>query len=223
MRRLHERCPRLDILYFSDSGHVPYGRVPHGLLAGRLEKIVNSLPVSHVLVACNAASVVLPDIQTSTPIRGMIHHGVQAALAAGLQRWGVIGGEGTIAAGIYGTALRERGLDVVERSAQPLSAHVEAGRLAGDAVESDVSEILTPLQGVEGLLLACTHYSALMRHFPRVLPDTRVVDPMDTLVTALIEEWALDSWEGSGAIEAQTTGDEVAMRNHALHAFGFEW
>jgi glutamate racemase len=188
-----------------------------------VEEIVNALPVTHVLVACNAASVVLPDIETGTPIRGMIRHGVQAALDTGLQRWGVIGGKGTIAAGIYGTALSEHGLEVIERSAQALSAHVEAGRLAGDAVESDVSEILSPLQGVEGLLLACTHYSALMRHFQRVLPDTRIVDPVETLVTALIEEWALDSWEGAGAIEAQTTGDEVAMRNHALQAFGFEW
>ena len=223
LRRLHERCPQLDILYFSDSGHVPYGRVPRVQLARRVEEVVNSLPVSHVLVACNAASVVLPDIPTSIPIEGMVRHGVNGVLATGLHRWAVIGGEGTVAAGTYGTLLREKGLMVTERSGQPLSAHVEAGRLAGEGVEKDVRMVLAPLKDTEGLLLACTHYPALTPLLQDALPTARIVDPVETLVPSLVKEWGLDAWQGSGSIEAQTTGDEGAMRDHARMAFGFRW
>ena len=129
--------------------------------------------VTHVVVACNAASTVLdhPAIAgVGAQVCGVIAPAIAAALADPAQVFGVIGGRRTISSGLYRQGLTAFGRRVISRVAQPLSAMVERGELDSPAVHIALAGILAPLRKVEALVLACTHYTALLPAIRRVLP-----------------------------------------------------
>ncbi|HST61993.1 MAG TPA: aspartate/glutamate racemase family protein, partial [Longimicrobium sp.] len=153
------RHPDAGAVYLSDAGFTPYGKVPRRALAARVDGILRHLRdahgVDHAVLACNAASTVLPDLtapREGVAVAGVIAPAVHALAGMRPARVGVIGGGRTIRSGAYGRGLRAAGHDVRQRVAQPLSAHVEAGRLEGDAVRGDVARILAPLRDVEILV-----------------------------------------------------------------------
>ncbi|MCA9491689.1 MAG: aspartate/glutamate racemase family protein, partial [Myxococcales bacterium] len=129
--RLRRLRPDLDLVYHSDAGTTPYGRLSRDALASRVSEVVAGLGVDLVVVACNAASTVLGELDLRVPAIGVIEPGLEAALATEHRVLGLVGGERTIASGVWERPLVRAGRRVVARAAQPLSAHVEAGRLEG--------------------------------------------------------------------------------------------
>ena len=65
----------------------------------------------------------------------------------------------------------------MSRVAQPLSAHIEAGRTGTTQFQTDLARIVAPLRQVDALVLACTHYPAAGRWFAAALPGVRLIDP----------------------------------------------
>jgi glutamate racemase len=137
VRLLAARHPAVPVIYLSDAGCTPFGKLARRPLAARvdafLEHLAGAHGVDHAVLACNAASTVLANL--AAPSRGIAVTGVIAPAVEALARLppaciGVIGGRRTIASGLYGRGLRAAGHHVRQRVAQPLSAHVEAGRLA---------------------------------------------------------------------------------------------
>jgi len=66
------------VLYFSDNGFTPYGRMPTHALGRRLDSIFRLLVergATHICIACNAASSAYPD---GDNVNGIIQHGVNA-------------------------------------------------------------------------------------------------------------------------------------------------
>src|SRR3954470_885309 len=150
------RLPELPIVYWSDAGAVPYGKQAPAELAQRLVAIARWLKceagVTHLAIACNAASSVLPRIdprdETLPEITGVIEHGVRAALqrTAPGQVIGVVGGRRTIPSRAYRRALSGR--TVRQRVAQPISARVEAGDLRSQGLRGELDGIMAPLREV---------------------------------------------------------------------------
>ena len=220
LRRLRTRCADLDLVYVSDAGYTPYGKVPPRELAERVSRVIGEMNVDRVVLACNAASAVLGDIDVDLPLEGIIRHGVAAALATPHHHLGVVGGHRTIEDQVYGRPLRDAGRVVIERVAQPLSAHVEAGRLQGEEIRAALDAIVAPLAGVDALILACTHYCALTPLFEQALPGVQLIDPVVSLVTHLVEDWGLEAEPGSGALMVWNTGDPAQMQTSARRVFG---
>ena len=71
-----KRMPDVPVIYFSDTGAVPYGKMSRGELAARLDAIIAFLKtkgVSHVVIACNAASTAIPFLdKTDVKVEGVI-------------------------------------------------------------------------------------------------------------------------------------------------------
>lgn len=219
-RRLRAREAKVPVIYFSDAGSTPYGRLPRAKLLSRLERILGALGergVTHVVVACNAASTVLPSLTSSLPVVGVIEHGIRASLATSAATIGVIGGARTIRSGCYRRALTEGGRIVTQRIAQPLSGRVEAGDLDSPALRREIAQIVAPLRNIEALLLACTHYPALAPRLREALPGVRLIDPMNELLRSISSKWKLP--KGSGETLVLTTGNAQAMRRAAKIAF----
>lgn len=225
------RLPDLPVVYWSDAGAVPYGKQTPGELAGRLVAIARWLKreagVTHLAIACNAASSVLPAIDLaddSLPrITGVIEHGVRAALqqTAPGQIIGVVGGRRTILSGAYRRALPGR--IVRQRVAQPISARVEAGDLSSEGLRRELDGIMAPLREVDLLVLACTHYPALRGAFAERAPGAAIVDPAAELLAWAVDAWQLDSAAAGGAPDrVLTTGNVAATARSALLAFGME-
>ena len=204
------------VIYFSDAGFTPYGKVPKNELKQRLEKViffVRSLGAEQISVACNAASAAMRlDEHSLKLIPGF---GIKQAVAGNYKHVGVIGGELAINSGLYANPLREHGIVVTEQIAQPLSAEIEAGRLNGK-VEKLLDTILLPLTKVQALILGCTHYSAVAERIQQQLPNCKLIDPSVNMGRWIKQNWPIDD----GKLECYTTGDKDTMKCSALLAFG---
>lgn len=218
---IREHAPSVDVIYVSDSGYAPYGTVPAPELAERLRHVAVVLVkhgVTHVAVACNAASVALDELDDPPCVFfGLIDDGVESALASGAKTIAVLGGEGTIRAGVHERRLRAAGRDVIALPAQPLSAHVEAGRLGGPDVERDVEALAVAAAGSDAILLACTHYPALIPVFRR-FTDCPLLDPCEAFARRVADA----AVSGNGLHQAFTTGDGERTRDAAKQAFGVD-
>ena len=226
LSRLRARHPALPFVYWSDSGATPYGKLSREALARRVAVVAAALRdrgVTHVVVACNAASTVLDHpalTRLDVAICGVIEPAIAATLADEAQVVGVIGGRRTIASGLYRKALVAQGRRVISRVAQPLSARVERGELDTPELGRELAAIVGPLRGVEALVLACTHYTALRAPIRALLPGVRLIDPAAATLAHIEGMWPLDE-VGTSALFL-TTGDPQAMRTAARLAFAVE-
>jgi glutamate racemase len=225
VQALDRAAPGLPVLYWSDAGATPYGRMGVDELAGRLTTVVGALAergATEVVLACNAASTVVGRLGgAALPVEGIINHGLASVPEELTGQVGVIGGRRTIAAGHYRRGLARRGRVVLSRVAQPLSAHIEAGRTGSPAFLADLGRILAPLRRVDALVLACTHYPAATEWFAKALPHAVLIDPVEKLATAIAERHPQARGGGKlGMRTYLTTGDPDAMRRGADRAWG---
>ncbi len=220
--RLDASAPEVDVVYWSDTGYTPYGLVPTAALADRLRSVVAALAghgCTEVVLACNAASTVVDRLgAAAVPVSGIIAAGV-ASVPDDLDGVvGVVGGRRTIRGGHYRRALTRPGLRVVSRVAQPLSAHIEAGRIGADAFTADLRHVVAPLRGADAVILACTHYPAAAAAFASELPGTALLDPAAQMASDLGAR--LQPARGERTI--LTTGDPALMRTSAHAAWGID-
>lgn len=176
------------LIYFGDTAHLPYGdKSPEQLEEYFRASLAffQSRGCHTVVVACNTtSSVVLPRVQHELllPAMGMIEGAVEAVAAVGGQRIGVLATKATAASGVYQRALEEGlpGSQVFVEPAPRLVPLVEAGLVAGPEAEDALKQYLAPLlsQGIDSLLLGCTHYSFLAASIQKLLDGkVQVIDP----------------------------------------------
>jgi glutamate racemase len=228
-RRLRAAGSRCDVLYWSDAGAPPYGTLPGPVLVDRVATVIERLAdegCTRVVVACNAASTVLPDPELRRRVAargcevvGVIEPAIAAVLRLELPAVAVIGGRRTIESRAYAEPLAAAGVRVAQTIAQPLSALVERGLTDGPEVEACLAEILAPLRDTEHLVVACTHYVAALPAIRGFLPCLRtVVDPAEETLAWVEACWGLHGGEGRDRFV--TTGSAAAMREAAGLAFG---
>jgi glutamate racemase len=227
VRALDQLAPGLPLLYLADTGVTPYGRMGTEELTARLVTVVAALAergATEVVLACNAASTVAGRLGAAPiPVEGIIGHGVASVPEQIAGPVGVVGGRRTITGGHYRRGLARPGRMVLSRVAQPLSAHIEAGRAGSPQFLDDLARILAPLRRVEALVLACTHYPAASRWFAAALPDALLVDPVERLAAAVAERHPHTKGTPRRATRAfLTTGDPDAVRRGAASAWGTE-
>lgn len=224
LNALDRLAPGLPVVYWSDSGATPYGRMDADELTDRLLTVVTSLAergATEVVLACNAASTVAAGLRAAPiPVEGIIAHGI-ASVPEELTSVGVVGGQRTIEAGLYRRGLARPGRTVLSRVAQPLSAHIEAGRTGSAQFHADLTSIVEPLQQVQALVLACTHYPAARDYFKALLPDALLIDPAEHLASAIAYRYP----EATAARQLAarvflTSGNPAAMRHGAVRAWG---
>jgi glutamate racemase len=227
VRALDDLVPGLPVLYWSDTGVTPYGRMHTGELVGRLTAVVTALArrgATEVVLACNAASTVTARLgSVPIPVEGIIEHGV-ASVPDGIPGpIGVVGGCRTIASGCYRRGLARPDRVVLSRVAQPLSAHIEAGRLGSPAFLADLTSIVAPLRHVQALVLACTHYPAASPWFSAALGDVVLIDPAGRFAATVAQRHPHARGNNRPAVRTYlTTGDPDAMRRAAANAWGTE-
>jgi glutamate racemase len=204
LRRALQREPTLDVVYLSDTGQVPYGKQPEATLRVTVERGCQRLRehgATHVLVACHSASTVLP-----VGCIGVIRPDLVPA-----GRTLVLGGQRTVDSGQWD------GPRTLQRVAQPLSAHIEAGRAQSADALADLDRILAGVVSPDTVVLACTHYSAMADAIQARFPKARLLDPALAVVDAL----ALVP--GEGRIEVLTTGRLQDLWQAAARAVPGPW
>lgn len=174
VRELRRLMPQEDIVYFGDTGRVPYGsRSKDAIIKYARQDVafLNTFDLKAIVIACGTVSSTALELlreENSCPIFGVVEPAAQAAaLASTSGKIGLIGTEASIRSGAYERALaRLRPDSSVFAQACPLFVPlVENGRCRpGDpVVELVAAEYLTPLRqaGVDTLVMGCTHYPLL--------------------------------------------------------------
>lgn len=209
------------ILYFSDSGHSPFGKTPSSELHMRLDRIFNFLRArgaGRIAIACNAAHAIYPD---SEDITGVITHAVSALQQGQWKNVGLLAGRSTVYSQVFPKRLKPLRFKLRQRIAQPLSAHIEAGRLSGDKLHEDLKKIMPPLKNCDAIALACTHYPAIAGEIGKYTrAGCEMIDPARRMA-----EWISATWPDSrqdGGDRWFTTGEMPQLVENGYAAFGVD-
>lgn len=174
VRRLAALLPNENIIYFGDTGRVPYGTRSREIIRRYAMQDVNflrSFDLKAIVIACGTvSSIALDDLraQTDLPIFGVVFPTAKrAAQVTRNGKVGIIATPATIRTGAYDRVIRAENPNVTltARSCPLFVPLVENGRTRpGDVViETIAAEYLAPVRaaGVDTLILGCTHYPLL--------------------------------------------------------------
>lgn len=201
----------VNIIYFSDTGFTPYGKVPEAKLKDRVNVVSDFLRENgceKIIVACNAASTVIEDNESHF---GIIDAGIQEVLRNNIKQIGLVGGKRTVDSCIYKKQLEVKGVKVHQVIAQPLSALIEKGILKGDDLNLQVKSIFSDLKNESHILLACTHYKAIENTIKEFIPHVQLIDPIDFLIDKIID--IFKQYEGENKVHYFSTGSIEEMRH----------
>jgi len=218
---IKSRLGQIPVLYFSDTGATPYGKMSQSELVTRLNKLagfLGSQGVTHLVLGCNAASTALPFLSLNgMRVEGVINSAIRVTRKMRPERLALIGGRRTVLSGVYRRAFALHGIGLEQRVAQPLSALIENGDVSSSQLRDECRRILAPIKNCSHLLLACTHYPAIvpvLKEF--VSKDTVLIDPAAELVNQ-IAKWELPVGNADVFL---TSGDPEKMKRAAWNAFG---
>lgn len=190
VRELARIMPEEDLVYFGDTGRVPYGGRSRDILIKYARQDVAFLRTFNpkaIVIACGTVSTTALDVlqeENDIPVFGVVESAARAAAhVTKNDRVGLIGTRASIRSGAYERALSSLrpGVNVTARACPLLVPLVENGRFRpGDSVaETVAAEYLAPVKaaGVDTLILGCTHYPLMKSIIGEYMgPDVALVD-----------------------------------------------
>ncbi len=181
---LSRLLPNEDIIYFGDTGRVPYGtRSQETILKYARQDVsfLRSFDLKAIAIACGTVSTVaIRELkgENDIPLVGVLKPtGLAAAAATSNKKVGLIATRASVQSGAYEEiiAAADPEIEVISRACPLLVPLIEDGRIrAGDLViETVVSEYLAPMKeaGVDTLVLGCTHYPLLTEIISRQMGE----------------------------------------------------
>jgi glutamate racemase len=231
VRRLRERVPRADILYFADQAHVPYGdRDPeelYALLSANLAWL-DDRGAAAIAIGCNTSCAIAQRYgwpSTRGHVIDLIDSAATEVQRAGYRRLGVIATAATVKAGSYGRTLRSAvaGAEVWEVAAPALVPLVEAGEISGARARDAVAKVCGELpRDLDAVIYGCTHYPLLETHFRAALGEcVALVDPA-AMQAGRAELFLRQRGEPdeSGAVRYATSGELETFRANVSSIMG---
>lgn len=171
--------PQEQLIYFGDTAHLPYGeKSPEAVrhFSERISQFLLDNNCKCVVIACNTASALAyPSVQEKFGAQANIYNVIDpvADSLAHIQSKGigVIGTRATISSNIYAKKIKALVPKLSVKSlATPLLAHlIEEGYFNNTISEAVIHDYLKDeqLQGIDHLILACTHYPLIAPQIQR--------------------------------------------------------
>ena len=182
VKQIMQELPNENIIYFGDTGRVPYGTRSRDTILKYTRgdiRFLKTFDVKVIVIACGtASSAALPMIKNEfdVPIVGVIDAAVYAAVRATKnKKIGVIGTSGTIKSGEYEKQISEydSSMQVFTKACPMFVPLVENGYFDSPVTKLIVEEYLEEIraQGVDTLILGCTHYPLLEKVIHEYMGD----------------------------------------------------
>lgn len=181
-KEVFDRLPSESVVYFGDVGRYPYGPRSKEIIIQFSRQDVNLLleqSVKLIVVACNTASALaLEQLKEEYDIEmlGVIEPGARSAVETTRNgAVGVIGTRGTINSNSYAKAIErlDPRIKVFSMACPLFVPLVEEGYLDKEASRMIAEDYLAPFRtnGIDTLVLGCTHYPLLKPVIRSVLGD----------------------------------------------------
>ncbi len=188
VKELRRLTPGEPLIYFGDTGRVPYGTRSAATIrkyAAQDTAFLVSQGVDAILVACGTASTTALEAleqSLSLPIVGVVEPAAEAAVKATKNgKVAVIGTPATIRTGAFEDAVSRRlsGATLISRACPLFVPLVEAGFTDADCEIARLTceHYLAPIResGADTLILGCTHYPLLSPILTRILPGVTLI------------------------------------------------
>ncbi|MBS7298226.1 MAG: glutamate racemase [Eubacteriales bacterium] len=188
VKSIMELLPGENIVYFGDTGRLPYGTKTEETIkqyaAGDIRFLL-SHNVKLIVIACGtASSVALSDMRNkfTTPIVGVVEAACEAAVKLTKnKKVGVLGTSATIKSESYlrGISEIDSGIKVYQKACPLFVPLVENGHFNTEVTRLVVKEYLEPIknEGVDTLILGCTHYPLLEKAIAEYMgEEVRIVN-----------------------------------------------
>lgn len=172
VKELTELLPNEDIIYFGDTGRVPYGTRSEETIIKYVRQDMKFLlenDVKMIIAACGTASSValkrlMPEFEV--PLVGVLEPACRkATIQTKNNKIGVLATPGTINSGAYGKGIRaiDKSIIVYEKACPMFVPLVENGYIDSLPTKIIAREYIEPLinDGVDVIILGCTHYPLL--------------------------------------------------------------
>ena len=197
VRVLKSLMPDENIIYFGDTGRMPYGGRPPSqirLICRQNLAFVESFGVKAILAACGTVSSNAKDILDSNPVKsmGVLTAGVRELAGTGLKRLGVIATKTSIESGAFQAEIQRLRPDaeVIALACPEFVPMIEGGHYdpKDPLVADTVRRSLSPLKDAEigALLLGCTHYGIIGKAIENCLgADVKLIGAADAAARAM--------------------------------------
>lgn len=182
-REIIKLLPNENIVYFGDTGRVPYGTRSHDMIkkyAREDENFLLSHNVKLIVAACGTVSSVAADTADFLPVPfvEVVSHSVRAAIkATKTNKIGILATSATINSGAHKKQILDilPNAEVIESAGTLLVPIVEEGWTGDDdvVVLETLKRYLAPMidAGVDTLILGCTHFPVLTSAIRNILGD----------------------------------------------------
>lgn len=224
LREIRKALPQERYIYYADNANCPYGEKAPEFIQERLRAITDLFlerGASAMVLACNTATSAAIEMlrrEYSIPFVGMEPAVKPAALGTRTGVIGVLATAGTLRGSKY-LNVKGRfsdGVRIEERVGRGFVELVESGELTGPRAEAVVRESLEPLldEGVDKIVLGCTHYPFLLETLRKVAaelghPDVEFIDPAPAVARHLadvLQERGIPSTDENPGTELLSSG-----------------
>lgn len=187
VKEMRRQLPQERLIYFADTLHMPYGPRSRRELRHLVFAILRFLHTNNVkliIMACNTSSALLYEEAGElfdTAIFDVIRPVANYMAPGPSFKLGIIATEATVRSAAYSKILLREGFkgSIYSQACPSLASLVEAGAGPGPLQEALVT-CLKPLrqEGIEKLLLGCTHYAFVRKLIAGLLGDNiALIDP----------------------------------------------
>ena len=193
---LHRELPKEKIVYYGDTARTPYGSKSIENIRRFSIQIVEYL-MSHdvklIVIACNTVSATCLDTLRERfpqiPIVGIINpmaKYISKEYEKG-DKYGVIGTKVTINSGVYEETVKglNDNINIKSLACPALVPLIEEGIVKNEIMDLTVKYYLDDfirINGINKLVLGCTHYPIIKENLKRIYPDVKLLNPSEAVV-----------------------------------------
>ncbi|MDR1571744.1 MAG: glutamate racemase [Clostridiales Family XIII bacterium] len=187
------------VIYFGDTARTPYGSKAESTIRSFSLEIADFLVengAKMIVIACNTVSATcLGDLRArhpGVPMLGII--GPAARAVAGRcgpeNRIGIIGTKATIRSGAYSHEILglNGALDISQAACPALVPLIEEGIIQHEIMDLSIKYYLDHFlsyNGIDTLVLGCTHYPLIRGNIQRLYPSLDIVDPSEEILSSI--------------------------------------
>lgn len=188
VKTLIKALPSQNIVYFGDTKNMPYGNKTKDEIISCVKDAVsflNSFALQAIVIACNTADSVAANTlkeMYDLPIFGVINPTSKKAIeTTNNNKIGVIATNACIESNEYEICLHKysRHVNIYSKACPLLAQFIEEGNfdIGNSQMRSMIKDYVDPLirQGIDTLILGCTHYDLIMNICSDMYPDIKMV------------------------------------------------